>query len=101
MEQARPKRRIPPTLGEMRRFNDMSTRIHPLSLVPLFIEIRSLGKTLSHATAFVVESAGKSHLVSNAHVFTGRHADTGKCLDPNLAIPDEVLVRAAGLLDLA
>lgn len=67
-------------------------RIDPLSVTSLYLKLQVNGKQLSTATGFVVEHSGKHFLISNWHVFAGRHPDTDKPLSPTAGIPDEVRI---------
>ncbi len=60
----------------------------------LYVEVRSNGRNIGNATAFAVLGPGeRPFLVTNRHVVTGRHQDTGVPLDrKNAAIPDELVV---------
>lgn len=66
---------------------------HPLSLTSLKLTVLNGDRILSTATGFVVKYAEKFFLVTNWHVVTGRHADTGACLDEKYAaVPDRLAV---------
>ena len=58
----------------------------------LFIEVLFGDKLLSTATAFLAANDQQSHcaLITNRHVVTGRHQDTGECLSKFGAIPDNI-----------
>lgn len=58
-----------------------------LYLVPKFNDVK-----LASATGFVVENNGKRYLITNRYVVTGRHNITNKCLDPNAAIPNQLMI---------
>jgi hypothetical protein len=67
--------------------------IDPLSITSLYLKINANGQRISTATGFVVQYEGRSFLVSNWHVFSGRHPDTGHPLSrETAAIPDRISV---------
>ncbi len=67
--------------------------IDPLSARSHLIELMAHGRSLSTATGFIVQPAEQPYLITNWHVVTGRHADTGELLSPETgAIPDEVRI---------
>lgn len=48
---------------------------------------------IGQATGFIAQLTGmQPFLITNRHVVTGRHEDTGKCLSDTLAIPDALVV---------
>jgi hypothetical protein len=60
-----------------------------LSLVALRIRV-TLGESAAKtnvATGFLYKSGNETFLITNWHVLTGRHADTGKPLDDTLGLP--------------
>lgn len=61
----------------------------------LFIEMYFGETLLSSGTAFLAANNRESHcaLITNRHNVTGRHQDTGECLDKkNAAIPDAIVI---------
>lgn len=66
--------------------------IDALSLTSLYLKIQVNGQQLSTATGFVVSRGAKYFLITNRHVLSGRHPETGKLLSPTAAIPDEVRI---------
>lgn len=67
-------------------------RIDPLSCSSLYLKLYVNGLQLGTATGFVVEKNSRRYLVSNWHVFSGRHAETEKPLSGTAAPPDEVRI---------
>lgn len=51
------------------------------SKIALYIEAITGADVLSSATAFVIELDARLFLVTNWHVLSGRHNETGQCLD--------------------
>lgn len=68
----------------------MPINVDPLSLTSLMIRPYFGGLQLGTATGFIVTKGDSNYLFTNKHVVTGRHWETGKCLSPNLSIPDEL-----------
>jgi hypothetical protein len=66
--------------------------LDPLSGTSLRITPKFGATSLATATGFTIQHDGKHYLATNWHVVTGRNADTLKCLDPNAAIPDRLIV---------
>ena len=67
--------------------------IDPLSLTSLRIAPRYEDTSLAWATGFTTKIEGKSYLITNWHVVTGKDADTKKCLDKqHAAIPNSLVV---------
>lgn len=62
------------------------------SVQSLLIQMRFNGQLLSTGTAFVVQVASGSYLVTNRHNVTGRHQDTGEPLSNTGGIPNEIVV---------
>jgi hypothetical protein len=60
------------------------------SLVPVRLELVARGEAISSATGFVDVSPQGPVLVTNRHVFTGRHQHTGEPLDRMARLPDQV-----------
>lgn len=67
-------------------------QIDPLSVTSLYLKVYANGNQLSTATGFVVEHRSRSFLVTNWHVLSGRHPETGNPLSPTAGIPDEVRI---------
>lgn len=70
----------------------MPIRIEELTTKSLLVSARFQKTLLGSATAFLIAKDQKVFLVSNKHVFSGRHPLTGKCNDPHGGIPDNLLV---------
>jgi Trypsin-like peptidase domain len=51
--------------------------VDPLTVSSLYLSVRSGAKEIGTATGFVVTHASRQYLVTNGHVVTGRHPDTG------------------------
>jgi hypothetical protein len=67
--------------------------VDPLSTTSLRVTPRFGDVALASATAFTTLWEGKTYLVSNWHVFSGRDADTNDCLDKRHAsLPDRLEV---------
>jgi hypothetical protein len=62
------------------------------SVASLPVEARSQGTPLSSATGFVVERGGRSYLLTNWHVVTGRRPDDNSVLSPAGGLPDELMI---------
>jgi hypothetical protein len=64
------------------------------TLKSLFVELRFGETVLGNATAFLAANDQKSHcaLITNRHVVTGRHQDTGECLHSQGGIPDNIVI---------
>jgi hypothetical protein len=60
----------------------------------LYIETRCGETVLGNATGFLAANDQQSHcaLITNRHVVTGRHQDTGECLHSQGGIPDNVVI---------
>ena len=60
----------------------------------LFIETRYRETVVGNATGFLAANDQQSHcaLITNRHVVTGRHQDTGECLHSQGGIPDNVVI---------
>ncbi len=69
--------------------------------VHLSCDSLSMSKRLATASGFIYKSNEKHYLITNWHVVTGRHPDTGICIDPTLIVPDTLstLFRKAVRLD--
>jgi hypothetical protein len=63
-----------------------------LSWVPLKLKPSLNGQQLSVATGFFYEHHERSFLITNYHVVSGRHPDTGTCLDPMAHCPDALVL---------
>jgi hypothetical protein len=75
--------------------------IHPLSVVPLHLEVLRTGTTMGFGTGYIVVRAGVRYLVTNGHVVTGRDPSTGQpILASGTADPDSISIwhHAAGQL---
>ncbi len=70
----------------------MPATIDPLSIRSLFIELLASGKRLGSATGFAVEHRGSYFLITNWHVLSGCHADTGAAFSESGAVPDEIRI---------
>lgn len=66
--------------------------IDPLSTQSLLIELYVNGNALSTATGIIVQRDGTDYLVTNWHVLSGRHPESGEPLSPTLGIPDEIRI---------
>src|SRR5207249_11422945 len=66
--------------------------IDPLSVVSLFVQTLSKGRTLGTATGFVVKHGSRQFLITNWHVFSGKDPDTDRPMDPLAQLPDTVRV---------
>lgn len=68
--------------------------LDPLSASSLRVEPYFQQQALATATGFTITVDGRSYLITNWHVVSGRDADTAACLDKkNAAIPDRLVVR--------
>ena len=71
----------------------MGFHVSQPSFQSLFVEVLALGQPISTATAFVGKAdVGRALLLTNRHVVTGRHQDTGQMLSSTGAIPDELRI---------
>lgn len=72
----------------------MPTQVSIPSTQSLFVEMRTNGLKIGSGTAFVAaSSSGTGFLVTNRHVVTGRHQETGEALNKKYAaLPDELVV---------
>ena len=66
--------------------------INMFSIKSLYLEVYYNGIKLSTATGFTIEKDSVIYLVTNRHVVTGRHNETGECLDKDLSIPNKLYV---------
>jgi len=67
--------------------------IDPLSTSSLLVEVHAAGQSLVKATGFCVEAAARKFLVTNWHVVSGIHPDTGEVLSSSGSPPDELVIR--------
>ena len=67
-------------------------KIDPLSFTCLYLKLQVNKLHLGTATGFVVTHKGQNFLVTNWHVFSDRHAETGRLMSRRAAIPDEVRI---------
>jgi Trypsin-like peptidase domain len=58
----------------------------------LAVLARANGNVIANATAFVVIHQGEYYLVTNWHVATGRHPETGCAMSKMAAVPEELAV---------
>jgi hypothetical protein len=80
---------------------DTGSDAEPLSpvqiptLKSLYVELRFGNTVLGSATAFLAANDWESHcaLITNRHVVTGRHQETGVCLHSKGGIPDNIVIR--------
>lgn len=70
--------------------------LHRYSVRSLMIRTLANGNILGQATGFVVTRGAKHYLVTNYHVLSGRHSETGKALHTSLALPDTLYIAHAG-----
>src|SRR5262245_38587181 len=62
------------------------TEIDPLTAQALFLELlNSTNRVLGSATGFITKHNEKHFLITNWHVVTGRHPETGLLLKPEFA----------------
>jgi hypothetical protein len=66
-----------------------------LSWVPLKLKPSVNGNELSVATGFFYEHNGRSFLITNYHVVSGRHPETGAVLHPSGSCPDSIVLAVA------
>ena len=68
------------------------------TLKSLFVEMYFRDTRLSSGTATLVANNRKSHcaLVTARHNLTGRHQDTGECLNRHASIPDNIVIHFHG-----
>jgi hypothetical protein len=70
------------------------TKVDPFSLctVPLHLSFTDArhDQSLGHATASIWESRGKLYLITNWHVVTGRHFQTGENLREDGGRPNKI-----------
>jgi hypothetical protein len=66
------------------------SQIHPFSFVPIRIKVRAGEQLLGRATGFLVPARLGFMLISNKHVFTGRHPESNEVCDPGGAVPDNI-----------
>lgn len=72
----------------------MGFRISQPSFQSLYVEMQARGNRIGYGTAFVAAAeVGDAFLLTNRHIVTGRHQDTGELLSKTSgAIPDSLLV---------
>jgi hypothetical protein len=70
------------------------------SIMSLQIVARANGNDIGSATGFVATSAGRSYLVTNWHVVTGRDPEDGKPRRDDCAVPTELLIKHNHVKDL-
>lgn len=66
-----------------------------LSWVPLKLKPSVNGKELAVATGFFYQHNGRSFLITNYHVVSGRHPETGAVLHPSGRCPDSIVLGVA------
>lgn len=66
--------------------------IDPYSIATVYLEACFNDVVLGPATGFFVKYHGKTYLITNYHVVSGRHADTGAVLSQFAAIPNLIKV---------
>lgn len=69
-------------------------RVEVPTLKSLYLETYFGEQLLSSATGFLIARTRQSHcaLLTNRHVVTGRHQDTGACLSKYAALPDAIKI---------
>lgn len=67
-------------------------RVDSLSSHSLLLKPRTGDQTLSRATGFVVETQEEDYLITNWHVLSGRHPQTGQTLHADGEIPTRLTV---------
>ena len=60
------------------------------SLEAVYIELWWNDAKLSSGTAFVCDTNAGPLLISNWHNYSGRNAQTRKCISPTMAVPNAV-----------
>jgi hypothetical protein len=68
-----------------------------LSFVPLKLKPSFNGQELSVATGFFYQHNVRSFLITNYHVVSGRHPDSGAVLDPRGSCPDSLVLGIASV----
>lgn len=68
----------------------MKKLIDPLSVVPIHLECAKSDAVIGLGTGFIVNRNDKHFLITNWHVVTGRHRETGKPLSSGNADPDTI-----------
>ena len=71
----------------------MNRSVNAWTVVALYLEAIFQGTIIGRGTGFVVETAAGPHLVTNWHVITGRHPDTGDPLDSKTGACDPDTLR--------
>lgn len=70
-----------------------SITVHPLSCVPLYIEVKRNGiLTKGNATGFIVEKNKSLFLITNWHVLTNRNSITNDHISSALGNPDTLVI---------
>lgn len=62
------------------------------SLMSLLVEQRVNGLVLGNGTGFIVTGPSGPQLITNRHIVTGRHHDTGQPLSKTGGLPDELVI---------
>ena len=68
------------------------SRVERPSQFSLKIDMLFQDKFLAHGTGFLTETKAGFALITARHNLTGRHHETGKCLQTHLAVPDRIAV---------
>lgn len=66
--------------------------LDPLSVSSLLIDEIDGNQVIGRATGFTMEKEGRQYLITNWHVVTGKHPQTGKIEHPNGRVPDKLAV---------
>ncbi len=67
--------------------------IDPMTVIPIHLEPLLGGTKMADATGYVVERGGNTFVITNWHVVTGRHPDTGQPLDQTTGVADPQEIR--------
>ena len=62
------------------------------SVQSLLVQMRFGETILGSGTGFVVQSKNGPTLVTNRHIVTGRHQDTGSPLSSSAGVPDNLVI---------
>ena len=73
--------------------NRTRTRIEEGSIRSLLLDVKFGEQSLGTATGFVVMANDKPFLITNRHVVTGRHQDTGLPIHTKGGIPDRLTIQ--------
>ena len=76
--------------------NEVAGEIDQNSMRVLYIEMYFDETKLSSGTGFFINSAKGPIFITNRHNLTGRHQETGKPLDKNLSIPNNIRLHIIG-----